>query len=73
MDLIVICGQDVFLHTLTLTKSFKRDINFSVMGGLFTLTGSSQEVLKQEDEDAICFSFNMFTVSVALYFNQVSV
>lgn len=73
MDLIVICGQDVFLHTLTLTKSFKRDINFSVMGGLLTLTGSSQEVLKQEDEDAICFYFNMFAVSVALYFHHVSV
>lgn len=46
MDLIVIYGQDVFSHMLTLTKGFKSNINFSVMVGLFTLTGSSQEVLK---------------------------
>lgn len=45
MDLIVIHGQEVFLHTITLTKGLKRNISFTVMGGVFTFTGSSQEVL----------------------------
>lgn len=72
MDLIIIYGQDVFLHTVTLTKGFERSISFGVMGGLFTFTRSSQEVLTSYDGVKIWFYFSIFTVSVALHFYHVS-
>lgn len=46
MDLIVIYGQDVFSPTVTLQRGFERDINFSVIAGLFILTGSFQETAR---------------------------